>query len=330
VSLLEVRNLNISFRTTENSIKVVSGVSFTIEEGEVFGLVGESGSGKTLTALSIMGILPQNAFAAGDIIFKGRNLLSLDKETMRRLRGKELSMVFQEPMTSLNPVLTVGYQVAEVLTTHKGLSKKEAMSETIELFKAVRIPSSETRINDYPHQMSGGMRQRVMIAMAIACRPSLVIADEPTTALDVTIQAQILELLQRLKKEMKMAVLLITHDLGIVAENARTVAIMYAGRLMEFMDVHTLFHNPKHPYTMGLLESLPQEKGIPLKPIPGFVPEPHRLPPGCKFSDRCRFAINKCKDKEPELRQINSSTPPCHPSFHLVRCIRAEEINWKS
>jgi oligopeptide/dipeptide ABC transporter ATP-binding protein len=330
VSLLEVKNLNISFRTTENSIKVVSGVSFTIEEGEVFGLVGESGSGKTLTALSIMGILPQNAFAEGDIIFKGHNLLSLDKETMRRLRGKELSMVFQEPMTSLNPVLTVGYQVAEVLTTHKGLSKKEAMSETIELFKAVRIPSPETRINDYPHQMSGGMRQRVMIAMAIACRPSLVIADEPTTALDVTIQAQILELLQRLKKEMKMAVLLITHDLGIVAENARTVAIMYAGRLMEFMDVHTLFHNPKHPYTMGLLESLPKEKGIPLKPIPGFVPEPHKLPPGCKFSDRCRFAINKCKEEEPELRQINSSTPPCHPSLHLVRCIRAEEINWKS
>jgi oligopeptide/dipeptide ABC transporter ATP-binding protein len=174
------------------------------------------------------------------------------------------------------------------------------------------------------------MRQRVMIAMAIACRPSLVIADEPTTALDVTIQAQILELLQRLKKEMKMAVLLITHDLGIVAENARTVAIMYAGRLMEFMDVHTLFHNPKHPYTMGLLESLPKEKGIPLKPIPGFVPEPHKLPPGCKFSDRCRFAINKCKEEEPELRQINSSTPPCHPSLHLVRCIRAEEINWKS
>jgi len=368
MSLLEIRNLNIFFRSTENPIKVVSDVSFMIEESEVFGLVGESGCGKTLTALSIMGILPQNAFAEGDIIFKGHNLLSLDKESMRRLRGKELSMIFQEPMTSLNPVLTVGYQVAEVLTTHKGLSKKEAMSETIELFKAVRIPSSETRIKEYPHQMSGGMRQRVMIAMAIACRPSLVIADEPTTALDVTIQAQILDLLQKLKKEMKMAVLLITHDLGIIAENARTVAIMYAGRLMEFMDVHTLFHNPKHPYTMGLLESLPKEKGIPLKPIPGFVPEPHRLPTGCKFSDRCRFAIPRCSEREPELRPIsvltdelntplfndNPPTPPLekggkggfekggrggitnsslvtrHSSPHLVRCIRAEEINWKS
>ena len=330
MSLLEVRNLDISFRSTKNSIKVVSGVSFTIEEGEVFGLVGESGCGKTLTALSIMGILPQNAFAEGEIIFKGRNLLSLDKESMRKLRGKELSMIFQEPMTSLNPVLTVGYQVAEVLTTHKGLSRKEAMSETIELFKAVRIPSPETRVKDYPHQMSGGMRQRVMIAMAIACKPSLVIADEPTTALDVTIQAQIIELLQRLKEVMKMAVLLITHDLGIVAENAKTVAIMYAGRLMELVDVHTLFHNPKHPYTMGLLESLPKEKGIPLKPIPGFVPEPYRLPPGCKFSDRCRFVIHECKEREPELIQTPNSELQTPNSLHLVRCIRAEEISWKS
>jgi oligopeptide/dipeptide ABC transporter ATP-binding protein len=354
VSLLDIKGLNISFKSSKGSIKVVCGLSFTIDEAEVFGLVGESGCGKSLTALSIMGILPQNALAEGEIIFKGNNLLTLDKESMRRLRGKKLSMIFQEPMTSLNPVLTVGYQVAEVLTTHLGLTKKEAMANTIELFKAVKIPSPEIRIKEYPHQMSGGMRQRIMIAMAIACKPSLLIADEPTTALDVTIQAQILELLQRLREEMKMAVLLITHDLGIIAESAKRVAIMYAGRLMELVDVKELFYNPRHPYTIGLLESLPKEKGTPLMPIPGFVPEPYKLPPGCKFSDRCRFVIPACREEEPELRLI---TPPLNsplgkgarlPSVgqgdrgvkggqrgitnsspHLVRCIRSEEIRWQ-
>ncbi len=348
MSLLDIRDLNISFKSPTGSIKVVCGLSFEIREAEVFGLVGESGCGKSLTALSIMGILPQNAFAVGEIIFKGSNLLTLDKESMRKLRGKELSMVFQEPMTSLNPVLTVGYQVAEVLTTHLGATKKEAMARTIELFKAVKIPSPEIRIKEYPHQMSGGMRQRVMIAMAIACKPFLLIADEPTTALDVTIQAQILDLLQRLREEMKMAVLLITHDLGTIAENAQRVAIMYAGRLMELVDVKELFHNPRHPYTIGLLESLPKEKGIPLMPIPGFVPEPYKLPPGCKFSDRCRFAIPECSEREPELRPIQSpsfnsllskggyrgvkgeSGGITNSSLHLVRCIRAEEIRWQS
>ncbi|MDI6891144.1 MAG: ABC transporter ATP-binding protein [Thermodesulfovibrionales bacterium] len=321
VPLLKLKGLDIFFKSIRGPIKVVSSLSFEIEEAEVFGLVGESGCGKTLTALSIMGILPQNAFAEGEIIFKGSNLLSLDKESMRRLRGKELSMIFQEPTTSLNPVLTAGYQVAEVLTTHTGLSKTEAMTNTIELFRAVKIPSPEIRIKEYPHQLSGGMRQRVMIAMAIACKPSLLIADEPTTALDVTIQAQILELIQRLREDMKMAVLLITHDLGIIAENAQRVAIMYAGRLMELMDVYELFNNPRHPYTVGLLESLPKEKGMPLKPIPGFVPEPYKLPPGCKFSDRCRFVIPECMEKEPELIKTQNSR-------HLVRCIRAEEPTW--
>jgi len=342
VSLLSIGNLNISFKSPKSPnglIKVVSKLSFEIEEAEVFGLVGESGCGKSLTALSIMGILPQNSFAEGEIIFQGCNLLTLDKESIRRLRGKEIAMIFQEPMTSLNPVLTVGYQVAEVLTTHLGLSKKEAMASTIELFRAVKIPSPELRIREYPHQMSGGMRQRVMIAMAIACNPSLLIADEPTTALDVTIQAQILELLQKLREEMKMAVLLITHDLGIIAENASRVAIMYAGRLMELVTVEKLFQNPRHPYTIGLLDSLPKEKGIPLVPIPGFVPEPYNLPPGCKFSDRCRFAIPECREKEPELKPVadnnfNSSSPPpqeliAKPSVHLVRCIRSGEIRWK-
>ncbi len=343
MSLLGIRKLNISFKSPHGSIKVVSDLNFEIEEAEVFGLVGESGCGKSLTALSIMGILPQNSFAVGEITFQGCNLLTLDKESIRKLRGKEIAMIFQEPMTSLNPVLTVGYQVAEVLTTHLGLSKKEAMANTIDLFRAVKIPSPELRIKDYPHQMSGGMRQRVMIAMAIACNPSLLIADEPTTALDVTIQAQILELLQRLREEMNMAVLLITHDLGIIAENAKRVAIMYAGRLMELFTVEKLFQNPRHPYTIGLLDSLPKEKGIPLMPIPGVVPEPYKLPPGCKFSDRCRFVIPACHEKEPELRPVtdfhqNSSSPALTEAnegritnsyLHLVRCIRSEEIRWK-
>lgn len=322
MSLLKVRDLNISFRSTNNPTKVVSSLNFEIKEAKVFGLVGESGCGKSLTALSIMGILPHNAFAEGEINFKGNNLLKLDSESMRRLRGKELSMVFQEPMTSLNPVLTIGYQIAEVLTTHTGLSKKEAMANTVELLKAVKIPSPEIRIKEYPHQMSGGMRQRVMIAMAIACNPSLLIADEPTTALDVTIQAQILDLLRGLRQQRNMAMLLITHDLGVIAENAETAAIMYAGRLVEVSQVLNILETPKHPYTMGLLESLPKTKDIPLKPIPGSVPRPDELPPGCKFSDRCQYMIPDCQKEEPALREIIPG--------QFVRCIRSEEIKWES
>jgi oligopeptide/dipeptide ABC transporter ATP-binding protein len=243
---------------------------------------------------------------------------------MRRLRGKELAMIFQEPMTSLNPVLTVGYQIAEVMTTHLGISKKEASNRAIELLRDVKIPMPEIRIKEYPHQMSGGMRQRVMIAMAIACNPALLIADEPTTALDVTIQAQILELLQGLRQERKMSVLLITHDLGIISENAGRVAIMYAGRIAELTDVNELFSHPGHPYTMGLLDSLPKEKGMPLNPIAGTVPRPDRLPDGCKFSDRCRFVIPACREREPDLRQLSTEKGIAH----LARCIRAEEITW--
>jgi oligopeptide/dipeptide ABC transporter ATP-binding protein len=322
VSLLNVRDLNISFKSTLNLTKVVSCLNFEIKEAEVFGLVGESGCGKSLTALSIMGILPQNAVAEGDIIFKGKNLLTLDSESMRRLRGKELTMIFQEPMTSLNPVLTVGYQVAEVLTTHMGLSKKEAMNNSIELLRAVKIPSPEFRIKEYPHQMSGGMRQRVMIAMAIACNPSLLIADEPTTALDVTIQAQILDLLMSLRQQRNMAILLITHDIGIIAENSEMAAVMYAGRIVEVSKVSHLLEMPKHPYTMGLLESLPKRKGVPLKPISGSVPKPDELPPGCKFSNRCPHMIPDCQKEEPALREIIPG--------HFSRCIRSEEIKWVS
>jgi len=322
VSLLKVRDLNISFRSGKNPVKVVSQLNFEIEEARVFGLVGESGCGKSLTALSIMGILPHNAFAEGEILYKGNNLLKLDSESMRSLRGKELSMIFQEPMTSLNPVLTVGYQVAEVLTTHLGLSKKEAMDKSIGLLKSVRIPSPEIRTKEYPHQMSGGMRQRVMIAMAIACNPSLLIADEPTTALDVTIQMQILDLLRNLKQERNMALLLITHDIGVIAENADIAAVMYAGRMVEFSGVASILKTPKHPYTMGLLDSLPKGKGIPLKPIPGSVPRPDKLPPGCKFSARCSYMIPECQKEEPALREIVSG--------RFARCIRSEEIEWAS
>jgi oligopeptide/dipeptide ABC transporter ATP-binding protein len=322
VSLLEVRDLEISFRSSYKPIKVVSSLDFVIEEAQVFGLVGESGCGKSLTAHAIMGILPHNAYAEGKIIFRGSNLLGLDKESMRRLRGKEISMIFQEPMTSLNPVLTIGYQIAEVLTTHMGLTKKEALAQTIELLRAVKIPSPEIRVSEYPHQMSGGMRQRVMIAMAIACNPSLLIADEPTTALDVTIQAQILELLGTLRVQRKMAMLLITHDIGVIAENAEQAAIMYAGRIVELSSVRDLLGDPRHPYAIGLLESLPKRKGLALKPIPGTVPRPDRLPPGCKFSDRCRYMIPECTKEEPALKEIRQG--------HFTRCIRSEEILWAS
>jgi oligopeptide/dipeptide ABC transporter ATP-binding protein len=320
VSLLEVRDLNISFHESGTTLPVVSGLDFTIEESEIFGLAGESGCGKSITALSIMGILPLNASARGEIVFKGQDLLKLEKESMRRLRGSEISMIFQEPMTSLNPVLTAGYQIAEVLITHQNMARKEAMQKAIELLNAVKIPSPEARIKEYPHQLSGGMRQRVMIAMAIACNPSLLIADEPTTALDVTIQAQILELIQTLREERRMSILFITHDLGIIAENATRVGVMYAGRLMEMADAKEIFQNPRHPYTIGLLESLPKEKGSPLNPIPGSVPQPEELPAGCKFAGRCSYHIDACVEEEPKFEEITEG--------HLVRCLRADSVRW--
>jgi oligopeptide/dipeptide ABC transporter ATP-binding protein len=320
VSLLDVRDLNIFFRSAEKPVKVVSSLNFDIRESEIFGLAGESGCGKSITALSIMGILPPNAIAEGAIFFRGKDVLKLDRETMRKLRGREISMIFQEPMTSLNPVLTIGYQIAEVLTTHLNMSRKDAAQRSIDLLRMVRIPSPEVRVKEYPHQMSGGMRQRVMIAMAIACDPGLLIADEPTTALDVTIQAQILDLIQGIREEKRMSILFITHDLGIIAENASRVGIMYAGRLMELADTREIFNNPKHPYTMGLLDSIPKKKGTALKPIAGIVPRPEDLPAGCKFMDRCRHAIPECGVAEPELREIAAR--------HQVRCIRAEEITW--
>jgi oligopeptide/dipeptide ABC transporter ATP-binding protein len=320
VSLLDVRDLTICFKSSAEPIPVVSSLSFHIGESEIFGLAGESGCGKSITALSIMGLLPSNAFAEGKILFKGKDLLTLGAEAKRRLRGNEISMIFQEPMTSLNPVLTVGYQIAEVLMTHKGMSRKEAGDRAVELLRSVKIPSPGTRVKDYPHQMSGGMRQRVMIAMAIACNPSLLIADEPTTALDVTIQAQILELLQGLREELRMSILFITHDLGVIAENASRVGIMYAGRLMEIAAAAEIFSNPRHPYTIGLLESIPKGKGTPLNPISGSVPRPEELPEGCKYAGRCSYRLPVCEEKEPPFVEVAQE--------HYVRCVRTEEIKW--
>jgi len=316
-TLLSIEDLGVSFRADGREIRVVDGVSIKAEDEEFLGIVGESGCGKTITALSIMRLLPPNTSVSGRVIFRGQNLLDKSGPEMQRIRGREISMIFQEPMTSLNPVFTIGSQIAEVLMIHRDLSKREAMDEAVELLRVVQIPSPELRIREYPHQMSGGMRQRAMIAMAIACNPSLLIADEPTTALDVTIQAQILELLEGLREKNRMSIFFITHDLGIIAEYARRVVVMYAGRIVEEADVKEMFLNPRHPYTIGLIESIPRIRGERLRPIPGQVPAMDRLPPGCKFSTRCRYAIKECHDEEPELVSVND---------HKSRCIRAGEI----
>ncbi|MCX7792919.1 MAG: ABC transporter ATP-binding protein [Thermodesulfovibrionales bacterium] len=310
-NLLFIKDLSIYHL---NKLKVIDSLNLLIKRAETFCLVGESGSGKTMTALAIMRLLPEGMSCSGRIIYKDRDLLTLSQEEMRRLRGKEIAMIFQEPMTSLNPVLTIGYQVSEMLVTHMGLSKKEALKESVKLLKKVNIPSPEERLRSYPHQLSGGLRQRVMIAMAIACRPELLIADEPTTALDVTIQAQILDLLDMLKEEYGLTVLLITHDLGIVRQHSDRVGVMYAGSLMEIAETERLFNSPLHPYTIGLIRSLPEIKGMDLKPIPGSIPTIRELPEGCRFQDRCERVIQECREAEPELREIEKG--------HFVRCLR--------
>jgi len=318
--LLNIENLSISFVYPESKpLQIVNNVSFKIGAEEVVSLVGESGCGKSLTALSIMRLLPPNAVFSGRMLFKGNDLFSAGERDLQNLRGQEISMIFQEPMTALNPVFTVGQQIAEVLITHKKITKTQAVKEAVALLRDVKIPSPELRVKEYPHQMSGGMRQRAMIAMAVACNPSLLIADEPTTALDVTIQAQILELLRGLKEKHKMSLLLITHDLGIVAEWANRIKVMYAGRIVEEGYVKDIFTNPRHPYTMGLFESLPKKRGERLMPIPGQVPKMDELPEGCKFSPRCRYVIKECLLKEPDLI-------PVHAPQHFSRCIRANEI----
>ncbi len=314
-TLLQVKGLKTHFFLSRGIIRAVDGVDFTVAEGETLAIVGESGCGKSVTAFSIMGLVaPPGRIVAGEVLFDGNDLLSLSGEDMRKIRGNRISMIFQEPMTSLNPVFRVGEQIAEGLRLHLGLTDNEAREETIRMLELVGIPSPAARYGDYPHQLSGGMRQRIMIAMALACRPQLVIADEPTTALDVTIQAQIMELMDRLKAERNMGLILITHDLGVVAERAHRTAIMYAGKIVEAADTAELFRNPLHPYTEGLLASLPQktEPGKPLRTIPGFVPSLLEPLPGCGFCDRCPEKNWECKVDPPELREVSSG--------HLVRC----------
>lgn len=302
--LLEVRDLRTSFSTDDGEVKAVDGVSFTLQEGKTLGIVGESGSGKSITALSILRLLANNGkIIGGEVRFKGEDLLSFSDKQMRDVRGNAISMIFQEPMTSLNPVFTVGQQVSESLMKHQDLSKKEAHIKSIELLKLVGIPSPDKRVKQYPYELSGGMRQRVMIAMALACNPEILIADEPTTALDVTIQAQILMLIRELQKRLGMSVIMITHDLGVVAETCEYVAVMYAGQVVEYSDVVALFQKPKHPYTIGLMNSLPRhdvelEK---LESIQGNVPNPKEMPTGCRFAPRCPAATDLCRNVMPDL-----------------------------
>jgi peptide/nickel transport system ATP-binding protein len=303
------------FRTEHGVLKAVDKVSFEIPRGKTLGVVGESGCGKSVTALSIMRLIadPPGRIAGGEIRYAGKNLLGLSEAEMRHIRGNQISMIFQEPMTSLNPVFTVGEQVAEAVRLHQGKSRKEALRAAADMFKLVGIPSPEDRVHNYPHQMSGGMRQRVMIAMALACKPDLLIADEPTTALDVTIQAQILDLLRSLQQEMGMSVMLITHDLGVVAETCDEVVVMYAGRVVERAATATLFAQPRHHYTTGLLRSIPghgeRER---LEEIKGMVPSLHELPVGCKFAERCPAAQARCREEEPQLTPLGATQVRCH------------------
>jgi len=310
--VLEVKNLKTAFKTDDGVLVAVDDVSFSVMAGQTVGVVGESGCGKSVTSLSIMRLIPDppGKIIGGEILFKGKNLLNLSLEEMRKIRGNEISMIFQEPMTSLNPVFTIGNQIMESVILHQKLSKKEAKEKAIEMLRLVGIPSPERRVDDYPHQLSGGMRQRVMIAMALSCNPSVLIADEPTTALDVTIQAQILELIKGLREKLNMAVVLITHDLGVVAETCDYVVVMYAGKVIEHGTAEDIFLRPSHPYTRGLLKSIPSHdtgaKKQRLETIPGLVPSLLKLPKGCRFQDRCSKKQNKCTDAEPNLENVGA------------------------
>jgi len=310
--VLEVRDLVTEFRTETGVVRAVDGVSFDIPARGTLGIVGESGSGKSVTALSIMRLLGAGRIAGGSVTYAGKNLVTLPEPEMRAIRGNRIAMIFQEPMTSLNPVFTVGDQVGEAVRLHQRKSKAEAKQVAVEMFRLVGIPSPEERVAAYPHQLSGGMRQRVMIAMALACKPDLLIADEPTTALDVTIQAQILDLLEKLQRELGMSVLLITHDLGVVAETCDEVVVMYAGRVVERASAETLFTSPRHHYTAGLIRSIASGEQDRLVEIKGMVPALHELPNGCKFADRCPRVEERCRAEEPPLVQLGASQVRCH------------------
>jgi peptide/nickel transport system ATP-binding protein len=318
--LLEIRGLKTHFATEDGIVQAVDGVDISIARGETLGVVGESGCGKTVTALSVLKLIamPPGRIVAGQILYQGRDLAPLSTAEMDRIRAKDIAMVFQEPMTSLNPVYTIGEQIAEVLRKHEGLSRRAALDKTVEMLRLVQIPNPDKRLNDFPHQFSGGMRQRVMIAMALACSPKLLIADEPTTALDVTIQAQILELLADMKSRFGMAIMLITHAMGVVAETAQRVVVMYAGKVIEEAPVEALFADPKHPYTQGLIRSIPRidtaaTRKARLEAIPGVVPSLLKPPPGCRFAARCKHAMPRCRDAVPPLLDVGGG--------HKVACV---------
>jgi peptide/nickel transport system ATP-binding protein len=323
--LLQICGLKTHFATDDGMVQAVDGVDLTIGRGETLGVVGESGCGKTVTALSVLKLIamPPGRIVAGQILWQGRDLVPLSSEELDSIRGKDIAVVFQEPMTSLNPVYTVGEQIAEVLRRHEGLGRRAALAKTVDMLALVQIPNPKRRVGDYPHQFSGGMRQRVMIAMALSCSPKLLIADEPTTALDVTIQAQILELLADLKSRLGMAIMLITHAMGVVAETAQRVVVMYAGKVIEEGSVEQVFGAPRHPYTQGLIRSIPRldkaaTRKTRLEAIAGVVPSLLNLPQGCRFAPRCRFAMPVCREAVPALRAMEAG--------HKVACVRAEAI----
>jgi peptide/nickel transport system ATP-binding protein len=322
MSLLDVRDLKTQFTTDDGIVHAVDGVSFSVEKGKTLAIVGESGSGKSVTCLTVMGLNPRRgASSTGEVLFKDRDLLTLPREEMRRIRGAEMSMIFQDPMTSLNPVHTIGRQLREAVLVHENVPKQQANARALEMLKAVGIPRAETRMDDYPHQFSGGMRQRVMIAMALINNPDLLIADEPTTALDVTTQAQILTLMTKLQRDFGSAIILITHDLGVVAEVSDDVLVMYGGMAVEQSDYSDIFYRPHHPYTWGLLDSMPRlaDETHELTPIPGSPPSLLHPPSGCRFHPRCRYVMDVCKTVEPELKRVPGS------DRHLERCHLDEE-----
>jgi peptide/nickel transport system ATP-binding protein len=325
-TVLEVKGLQTVFFTNSGLFKAVDDVSFSVRRGETLAIVGESGCGKSVTALSVMRLVPDppGRIVGGSITLEGVDLLGLDEASMRQIRGNRISMIFQEPMTSLNPVMRIGDQITEAVCLHRPMSRKQAWTQAVEMLRLVRIPEPERRATEYPHQLSGGMRQRAMIAMALACRPALLIADEPTTALDVTIQAQILALVLELQKELGMGLILITHDLGVVAQTAQRVIVMYAGKKVEEADVETLFANPRHPYTRGLMASIPAvplpgvKADARLVEIPGMVPSLTNLPNGCAFAPRCKLALDRCREQYPPLEDRGGG--------HLAACWRAAEL----
>ncbi|MBM9619541.1 ABC transporter ATP-binding protein [Streptomyces zhihengii] len=315
--LLDVRDLHVEFHTREGVARAVNGVDYTVSAGETLAVLGESGSGKSVTAQAVMGILdtPPGRITGGEIVFKGRDLLKLGEDERRGIRGAEMAMIFQDALSSLNPVLSVGDQLGEMFTVHQGTSRKDARLKAIELMDRVRIPAAKERVGQYPHQFSGGMRQRIMIAMALSLEPDLIIADEPTTALDVTVQAQVMDLLAELQRDLNMGLILITHDLGVVADVADKIAVMYAGRIVETAPVHDIYKAPAHPYTKGLLESIPRldQKGRELYAIKGLPPNLLAIPPGCAFNPRCPMARDVCRTDEPPLYEVNEERrSACH------------------